>query len=132
MSYEPGIGDDAKKMIKILAVGRKKGNKQPVATMVPLKNVDMESLAFSYHPDFMEIIEKARAEVEPGKRFWKGNFLDWTCNKRWGNSRPKGLGALGRYRTVFRWPYPFSRAAMLGVYRRISKCRKLDLLFAER
>lgn len=76
MSYEPGIGDDAKKMIKILAVGRKKGNKQPVATMVPLKNVDMESLAFSYHPDFMEIIEKARAEVEPGKRFWKGSFFD--------------------------------------------------------
>jgi len=25
--YEPGIGDDAKKIIKILAVGRKKGNK---------------------------------------------------------------------------------------------------------
>jgi hypothetical protein len=85
------LADDAKKIIKILAVGRKKGNKQPVATMVPLKNVDMESLALSYHPDFMEIIEKARAEVEPGKRFWKGNFFAWTCNKRWGNSRPKVL-----------------------------------------
>ncbi len=42
-------------------------NKQPVAAMVPLKNVDMESLALSYHPDFMEIIEKARAEVKAGK-----------------------------------------------------------------
>jgi len=30
-----------------------------VAAMVPLKNVDMESLALSYHPDFMELIEKA-------------------------------------------------------------------------
>ena len=42
-------------------------NKEPVAAMVPLKNVDMESLALSYHPDFMEIIEKARAEVKAGK-----------------------------------------------------------------
>lgn len=34
-------------------------NKQPVAAMVPLKNVNMESLALSYHPDFIELIEKA-------------------------------------------------------------------------
>ncbi len=27
--------------------------------MVPLKNVDMESLALSSHPDFIELIEKA-------------------------------------------------------------------------
>lgn len=27
----------------------------------------MESLALSYHPDFMEIIEKARAEVKDRK-----------------------------------------------------------------
>jgi len=27
--------------------------------MVPLKNVDMGSLALSYHPDFIELIEKA-------------------------------------------------------------------------
>ena len=42
-------------------------NKQPVAAIVPLKNVDMESLALSYHPDFMEIIEKAREEVKACK-----------------------------------------------------------------
>lgn len=42
-------------------------NNQPVAAMVPLKNVDMESLALSYHPDFMEIIEKARAEIKAGR-----------------------------------------------------------------
>jgi hypothetical protein len=42
-------------------------NKQPVAAMVPLKGVDMESLALSYHPDFMELIEKARAEIKAGK-----------------------------------------------------------------
>jgi len=34
-------------------------NKQPVAAMVPLKNVNMESLALSYHLDFIELIEKA-------------------------------------------------------------------------
>ncbi len=42
-------------------------NKQPVAAMVPLKNVDRESLALSYHPDFIDLIEKARSEVKAGK-----------------------------------------------------------------
>jgi len=42
-------------------------NNKPVAAMVPLKNVDMESLALSYHPDFIKLIEKARAEVKAGK-----------------------------------------------------------------
>lgn len=40
---------------------------RPIAAMVPLKDVDMESLTLSYHPDFMEIIEKARAEIQAGK-----------------------------------------------------------------
>ncbi len=42
-------------------------NKKPVAAMVPLKNIDTESLALSYHPEFLELIEKARAEVKAGK-----------------------------------------------------------------
>ena len=42
-------------------------NKQPIAAMVPLRNVDKESLALSCHPDFIELIEKARAEFKAGK-----------------------------------------------------------------
>lgn len=41
--------------------------KKPIAAMVPLKDVDMESLALSYHPDFLEIIENARSEVKAGR-----------------------------------------------------------------
>ena len=42
-------------------------NKQPIAAMVPLKDVDKESFALSYHLDFIELIEKARAEFKAGK-----------------------------------------------------------------
>ena len=42
-------------------------NKEPIAAMVPLKNVDKESLALSYNPDFMELIENARSEIRAGK-----------------------------------------------------------------
>ena len=42
-------------------------NKQPIAAMVPLMNVDKESLDLSCHPDFIELIEKARAEFKAGK-----------------------------------------------------------------
>jgi len=42
-------------------------NKQPIAAMLPLRNVDKESLALSCHPDFIELIEKVRAEFEAGK-----------------------------------------------------------------
>jgi len=42
-------------------------NKQPIAAMVPLKNVDKGSLVLSCHLDFIELIEKARAEFKAGK-----------------------------------------------------------------
>ncbi len=38
-----------------------------VAALVPLKNVDLESLVLSGHPAFLEIIERARAEIDAGK-----------------------------------------------------------------
>ena len=42
------------------------GNK-PVAAIVPLKHADRESLALSGHPEFLELIRKARAEFSAGK-----------------------------------------------------------------
>ena len=42
-------------------------NDEPVAAIVPLIDVDRESLALSLSPEFMTIIEQARAECEAGK-----------------------------------------------------------------
>lgn len=43
-------------------------NKKPIAAMVSLENVDMESLSLSTNPEFMEIIEKSRREFKLGKK----------------------------------------------------------------
>lgn len=39
---------------------------KPVAAIVSFKHIDRESLALSMSPEFMEIIEQARREVEAG------------------------------------------------------------------
>lgn len=41
--------------------------KRAVAALVPLRNVDRESLALSTHPEFMKLIRRARAEFRAGK-----------------------------------------------------------------
>ncbi len=40
---------------------------KPVAAVVPLRNVDRESLALSSHPEFLAIIEKSRRQFAAGK-----------------------------------------------------------------
>jgi PHD/YefM family antitoxin component YafN of YafNO toxin-antitoxin module len=40
---------------------------RPVAAVVPLKNVDRESLALSSHPEFLEIVAKSRRQFAAGK-----------------------------------------------------------------
>jgi antitoxin (DNA-binding transcriptional repressor) of toxin-antitoxin stability system len=41
--------------------------KRAVAALVPLKNVDRETLTLSAHPEFLALIAKARAEVAAGR-----------------------------------------------------------------
>src|SRR2546430_17028510 len=41
--------------------------RRAVAALVPLKNVDRESLALSTHPEFMKLVKRARAEFRAGK-----------------------------------------------------------------
>lgn len=41
--------------------------KRPVAAIVPLKAVDRESLALSAHPEFLELVERSRAQFAAGK-----------------------------------------------------------------
>jgi hypothetical protein len=38
-----------------------------VAALIPLKNVDHESLSLSQHPEFLELIAGSRAEFEAGR-----------------------------------------------------------------
>ncbi|MFI5339703.1 MAG: hypothetical protein ACHQ7N_07685 [Candidatus Methylomirabilales bacterium] len=40
---------------------------RPVAAIVPLKNVDRESLALSHHPEFLELIARSHAEFASGR-----------------------------------------------------------------
>jgi hypothetical protein len=42
-------------------------NDEPVAAIVSSKNVDRESLSLSFNPEFISIIEQARAEYRAGK-----------------------------------------------------------------
>ncbi len=44
-----------------------KGNRT-VAAIVPLKNVDRESLALSHHPEFLELIAQSRADFAAGRK----------------------------------------------------------------
>jgi antitoxin (DNA-binding transcriptional repressor) of toxin-antitoxin stability system len=39
----------------------------PVAAIVPLKGVDRESLALSAHPEFLQLIERSRAQFAAGQ-----------------------------------------------------------------
>ena len=39
-----------------------------VAAIVPLKNVDRESLALSHHPEFLELIAQSRADFAAGRK----------------------------------------------------------------
>jgi len=43
-------------------------NGRPVAAIVSLTNVDLESLSLCTNPDFMEIIEISRKEFKKGKK----------------------------------------------------------------
>ncbi len=39
-----------------------------VAAIVPLKNVDRESLGLSHHPEFLELMAQSRAEFAAGRK----------------------------------------------------------------
>lgn len=41
--------------------------RRAVAALVPLKNVDRETLALSAHPEFLALVRKARVEIAAGR-----------------------------------------------------------------
>ena len=40
---------------------------RPLAALVPLRNVDRESLALSSHPEFLKLFKRARREIAAGR-----------------------------------------------------------------
>jgi antitoxin (DNA-binding transcriptional repressor) of toxin-antitoxin stability system len=57
--YADDLGDE----IVVLTKGDR-----PVAAIVPLRNIDRESLLLSQHPDFLKIIARSRAELAAGRK----------------------------------------------------------------
>jgi prevent-host-death family protein len=55
---------------------------RPVAAVVPIRGVDMESLALSTNPDFIGLIERARARYEA-----TGGVSIEEMRRRWGAER---------------------------------------------
>ena len=57
--YAADLGDEIVVLTK---------NNRAVAAIVPLKNVDRESLALSSHPEFLQVIAQSRAEFAAGRK----------------------------------------------------------------
>lgn len=56
--YAADLGDEI-----IVVIDRKR----PVAAVVPLKNLDRESIALSTNPDFLRIIQRSRSALAAGR-----------------------------------------------------------------
>jgi antitoxin (DNA-binding transcriptional repressor) of toxin-antitoxin stability system len=61
--------------------------KRAVAAIIPLKNVDRESLALSQHPEFLELIALSRAEFAAGRTLSLGEMKRRVLPKRLPNKR---------------------------------------------
>jgi len=62
------------------------GNRAVVA-IVPLKNVDRESLALSQHPEFLDLIARSRADFATGRTIPLGEMKRRVLAKRSPNKR---------------------------------------------
>jgi antitoxin (DNA-binding transcriptional repressor) of toxin-antitoxin stability system len=58
-----------------------------VAAIVPLKNVDRESLALSQHPEFLELIARSRADFDAGRTISLEEMKQRVLPKRSPNKR---------------------------------------------
>ena len=58
-----------------------------VAAIVPLKNVDRESLALSQHPEFLELIARSRADFAAGRTISAAEMKRRVLPKRSQNKR---------------------------------------------
>ena len=61
--------------------------KRAVAAIVPLKNVDRESLALSQHPGFLELIAHSREDFAEGRTLSMDEMKRRLLSKRSPNKR---------------------------------------------
>ena len=71
--YVAGLGDE----IVVLTEGHR-----AVAAIIPLTNVDRESLALSQHPEFLELIARSRTEFAAGRTISMGEMKRRVLPKR--------------------------------------------------
>jgi antitoxin (DNA-binding transcriptional repressor) of toxin-antitoxin stability system len=60
---------------------------KPFAAVVPLRNVDRESLALSSHPEFLQIIAKSRRQFAAGKTLSLAEMRRAALPRRTANKR---------------------------------------------
>jgi antitoxin (DNA-binding transcriptional repressor) of toxin-antitoxin stability system len=58
-----------------------------VAAIIPLKNVDRESLTLSQHPEFLELIGRSRADFAAGRTISFGEMKRRVLPRRLPNKR---------------------------------------------
>jgi hypothetical protein len=63
-----------------------KGNRA-VAALIPLKNVDRESMTLSQHPEFLELIARSRAEFDAGRTITLDEMKQRVLSKRSSTTR---------------------------------------------
>jgi PHD/YefM family antitoxin component YafN of YafNO toxin-antitoxin module len=56
--------------------------KRPVAAIVPLRNVDRESIALSMHPEFLRIVARSRAAIASGRTVTLAEMRDKSTRAR--------------------------------------------------
>lgn len=84
--YAAGMGDQI-----VVVTDRNR----PVLAMVPLKNVDRESIALSAHPEFLRIIARSRANFAAGRTLSLEEMRKAVLPTRAAH-RPSRPGAKGR------------------------------------
>ena len=60
---------------------------RPLAALVPLRNVDRESLALSSHPEFLKLFKRARREIAAGRTLSLQEMRDRVLPRRPRNRR---------------------------------------------
>ena len=67
-----------------------------IAAIVPLKNVDHESLALSQHPEFLELIARSRADFAAGRSMSMDEMRHRVLPNRSSNKRMRPTARPGR------------------------------------
>ena len=64
-------------------------HRRPVAAVVALRDLDRESVALSFHPKFLAIIEKSRADIAAGRTFTMDEVRQAVLGKRASRKRSR-------------------------------------------